>query len=397
MPVGSAAAAHSLPTSAGVPLDDSERADGPAPVASAPQATVDTVDTVDQVTSHDPVDAPPESITDARAAETQSQADGAKPAGLEPARPARHKPRPFRPEDSMVALVYHNLDRHFDAMQRELPRVISLVDADGVHQLRAASRRIRSTLKAFGDLLPRPQAERLSTELAWFAKVLGQVRDLDVHRASLDGRLSVLPSQTATDLEPYLRDLANGYSAARQALLEQVSGERSQRLMAAFASFLDRGPSQVALRRSAGQRARQNAVGYVEQALRRVRKVGRHLERDSPPERLHELRLRCKKFRYVLESFEPVFGDRLRTAVKAARRLQDSLGDIQDASVAAHHVQTYLDSMEPSQSSAACRLALAELMRLHGRDAADAQKRFRRAWKRFDTKVRKRKLRRLMH
>ena len=58
-------------------------------------------------------------------------------------------------------------------------------DAEGIHQMRVAMRRLRAVLATFAPLLP-PQPRRwASDELRWLADVLGEARDLDVFASSL--------------------------------------------------------------------------------------------------------------------------------------------------------------------------------------------------------------------
>ena len=50
---------------------------------------------------------------------------------------------------------------------------------------RVAARRLRSTLRVFGDVVDAAPAEELNNELAWYADLLGQVRDREVLNARL--------------------------------------------------------------------------------------------------------------------------------------------------------------------------------------------------------------------
>ena len=58
-------------------------------------------------------------------------------------------------------------------------------DAEGIHGLRTATRRLRSELGALEDLIDRHWREPIEGELKWLAGLLGGVRDLDVLTARL--------------------------------------------------------------------------------------------------------------------------------------------------------------------------------------------------------------------
>ena len=77
-----------------------------------------------------------------------------------------------------------------------------LDDAEAVHQTRVAARRYRSMLHVFADLFDSEDARRLDEELAWYAGLLGDLRDLHVLRDAMDGAIAELADELAIDLGP---------------------------------------------------------------------------------------------------------------------------------------------------------------------------------------------------
>jgi CHAD domain-containing protein len=55
------------------------------------------------------------------------------------------------------------------------------------------------------------------------------------------------------------------------------------------------------------------------------------LAKDPPPEQMHRLRLQAKRLRYTLELFRPCYGPGFESRLDALRKLQASLGDLNDA------------------------------------------------------------------
>jgi CHAD domain-containing protein len=53
-------------------------------------------------------------------------------------------------------------------------------EADGVHQMRVTTRRLRAALQAFPMILPQPATAGLRDELRWLGQVLGDARDAEV-------------------------------------------------------------------------------------------------------------------------------------------------------------------------------------------------------------------------
>jgi len=306
----------------------------------------------------------------------------------------RRAPRPCGPSDPLLILVYHDLDRQFEALQAALPQVNGEDGVVAVHRARNATRRLRGTLKVFRDLLPDPPVRRFRSELSWLADVLGQVRDLDVHRSRLEQSLARVPAIAASDIEPYVQYVEREHSVKSNGLADVLAGERLARLSADFAAFLDREPSRAALRRSLGFSARDGAAQYAVRSLRKLRRAGRRIGRHASADELHRFRIRCKRLRYQLESFEPVCEDCLRRPLKELKRLQDSLGAHHDAIVASQRLRASAASLGASEASTRCRQALHDLTGLETADAAASLDAFRHDWKRFEERIRPKKLRR---
>ena len=64
-----------------------------------------------------------------------------------------------------------------------------------VHKTRVAARRLRSTLRIFGDVVAADPAEELDAELQWYADLLGAVRDRDVLSSRLTKQIAELPQE----------------------------------------------------------------------------------------------------------------------------------------------------------------------------------------------------------
>src|SRR5207302_6077556 len=66
-------------------------------------------------------------------------------------------------------------------------------DPEAVHDMRVATRRMRSTLRTFRPLLDATRTEPLRRELHWLAGLLGAVRDGDVMAARLAEAIAAEP------------------------------------------------------------------------------------------------------------------------------------------------------------------------------------------------------------
>ncbi len=203
-------------------------------------------------------------------------------------------------------------------------------DPEDVHQARVATRRLRSDLRTFASLIEPQWADALRAELRWLGAEFGDVRDVDVLEERIRARIQALP-------------LTDGVAA--QALLERLreSGERARRdLIAAFDSqryaqlhhLLEDAGRAPHLGAGALMPATDALVPLVRRPWKKLKRAVHDLGSAPSDEALHQVRIRAKRCRYAADAAAPALGESYRRFARAVARLQDRLGEHQDAIVA---------------------------------------------------------------
>jgi CHAD domain-containing protein len=208
-------------------------------------------------------------------------------------------------------------------------------ESGSVHDMRVATRRLRSTLKSFGALLGSPGISSLRAELKWLADVLGQARDLEVLAPHLQDRLAQLPAQLV--IGPMQARVQSHFApraaSAREALLEALDSGRYLALLTALDQLLSAPPSAAALRPASD--VLPAAVRHARRrARRRARRAGRSPAGDARETALHETRKAVKDTRYAAELAAPSGDKKTRRLARRMKKLQSILGDHHDAVVA---------------------------------------------------------------
>ena len=248
-----------------------------------------------------------------------------------------------------------------------------------IHRARIALRRIRVALRFVVDIMP-AEVEEFRAGFRWIGRALGEIRELDVYAestAASDADDSSAPAAPG--------DLKQSISAERtkacKKLNELLESKRFAKLESTFAEFVDREPSPRMQRRWQSLRIGDAARGDVRESLKRVQKLGKKIDSDSPPEMLHKLRIRAKRLRYAAEFYEDFF-PQLRALARAAKKLQDVLGAYRDACDAAARLREFAqqDEREIDMDPEA---AIGELLRRQNERAAAARREFSGAWPRF--------------
>jgi len=207
---------------------------------------------------------------------------------------------------------------------------------DAVHQMRVATRRLRSMLSSFGQVLRRGECRWLARELKWLGDVLGAARDAEVLDAHLTESLDQVPPELAIGpVAARVRvHFAPVEAAARTAVLEALDSERYLELL----DGLDRLLADPPLTPDAGRSAAEVLPHAVRRTRRRLRRrMHRAANAPAGPDRdtaLHEARKAAKHARYSAEAVSPAFGKPARRFGQRVKKVQSALGDHHDRVVA---------------------------------------------------------------
>jgi len=238
----------------------------------------------------------------------------------------------IEPDATVGELAYAVLRRQLAVLSAKEPGTRLGEDPEELHDMRVATRRLRAALELFADVLP-IRARNFRVELGWVARVLGAVRDLDVQLHAQTAMVEPGEHELWADLTALL---TSEREAARSELLGALDSVRWERLKSGMASMVRQGPN----RRSTATRVAALAVvpDLIGSRQASVVKAARRAKRSSEAADFHRLRIRAKRLRYSLEFSAELFGGRTKRYTRQLAKLQNQLGLLQDAEVAANRL-----------------------------------------------------------
>ena len=209
-------------------------------------------------------------------------------------------------------------------------------NAEALHQMRVALRRLRAAISLFSDMLTDPQTEALKSELKWITGELGPAREFEVLLKHVADCERDAPGTALVSQE--LRGKREDALARARTAVESL---RFCNLALDTAAWIETGDWTRNPDDAAGMlRQRRFAAVAAEQLRRQWKKIlksGKHLDRLDPQHR-HKLRIQAKKLRYAAEFFAPAFPRKRATRrrkdfVASLQQLQDALGELNDIAV----------------------------------------------------------------
>lgn len=214
-------------------------------------------------------------------------------------------------------------------------KALDWTDIEGVHDMRVASRRLRSLVRDFAPYLNEKKAPR--KQMKELARSLGAVRDEDVAISALKKLRQNAEREVAAGIKQLIAIRRKRQTAARRHLRLAVSDAAIDELQEKFEAWL-----QSAATTRAKNLKEDSPVGLTFREMGREVISSQYGELDSLSsslfspfdiEPLHEMRIAAKRLRYSLELFSHCFGEGLKQLAKELAELQTSLGELHDCDV----------------------------------------------------------------
>ncbi|WP_028497729.1 CHAD domain-containing protein [Microvirgula aerodenitrificans] len=240
---------------------------------------------------------------------------------------------------SLKKLLALEIAHRIDAMRTCRKRALRGEDAESLHNLRVALRRLRSLTRPLQPLLT-PRIRRIERRLKRLVQDTNALRDAEVHQQWLSRLAPDLPPPS-----PRRKDAARLRRALKSGRLKRDLNLLRERLPRQLAKT----PKFALTRLLAG--------GCDAAQIELAHALSRSGFDDAAPQDLHNSRLLTKRVRYQAESYAVLLGDsRLALLATPCRELQDALGDLRDLEACA----ASLPQAEQKRAAARVRQARAE-------------------------------------
>ncbi len=225
-------------------------------------------------------------------------------------------------------------------------------DPEDLHDMRVATRRQRAAWRIFGEAFRAGRTKPHRGRLREVAARLGAVRDLDVLLEAADAYRADQTVAEQRGIEPLLATWRAHREDARVLLVRELDSDGYRRWLDDYAEFVRH--EGLAARKTLPtepHRVRDTAASRIQAAYEVVRAYEPVL-RWADADTLHELRIAGKWLRYSLEFVRETLGTDGDALIARVTALQDHLGLLHDADVAAHLARDFLLDQAGSLSDA---------------------------------------------
>jgi CHAD domain-containing protein len=235
---------------------------------------------------------------------------------------------------------------------RNVPGILKDHDTEFLHDYRICLRKIRSVLSLVKDVYPVEGTLRMRKMLGDLARQTNRLRDLDVYLLARDEYLGLLHPE----LRPALKGMFEDYAAEREVevrhTVAKLSAHATRQKLREIEEYFSE-ENQHKPSKAANLPVGPLVYRSIYKRYRKIRRIAAGIGAETPDETVHEVRIECKKLRYLLEFFsELIAKDDSAAMQKLLRRLQGRLGDFNDASVQQKSLLTYWEQKQNGQEVA---------------------------------------------
>jgi CHAD domain-containing protein len=219
---------------------------------------------------------------------------------------------------------------HLDAAAQAHARLLDDNDAEALHDLRVALRRLRSLLRAYRPWLGRTVPGKLRSRLKRLARATNEARDAEVQLAWLKQHRLRLTVRERAGVEWFRSELTARRDRAYRHIHDELVHDFARveaALRAAFTRAVRPGRAASARFGEVTARLVDEHAGALRAALASIGSLGDEAK-------IHATRIAAKRLRYLLEPVAPLLAGG-RERVRMLKRFQDDFGLLNDSFVRA--------------------------------------------------------------
>ncbi|MEJ2055228.1 MAG: CHAD domain-containing protein [Calditrichaceae bacterium] len=234
-----------------------------------------------------------------------------------------------------------------DVMQANVNGIEQDIDTEFLHDFRVAVRRTRAALSQLKPVFPLFVLAKYKKEFSLIGKSSNQLRDLDVYLLNEEKYKDMIPVGMRGNIDFLFDQFRRDRETAHGQFVRFIKSIHFKNILSSWIKFLRTDIAEIkGLPLAANKAIVEIAKPVIYKQLMKVLSLGSKIGEKSEDAKLHELRLECKKLRYLLEFFVSLFPKRnMDKFIGHLKALQDNLGSFNDYSIQQEFLHNYLSGM----------------------------------------------------
>lgn len=234
----------------------------------------------------------------------------------------------------------------FRIMRENVAGIIADTDTEFLHDFRIAIRRTRTMLGQVKKIFPEQAVIVFQQLFSGLGTLTNTTRDLDICLLRENHYCSLIPQNLHEGLKAFFTDVKLRREKERQQLIDWLKTDLDKVVFTPWEIFLaseKKGPNAAIL-------IIDTAKKTILARYKKIIKKRNCLDASSSDSELHQMRIECKKLRYLLEFFASLFPRKsISQLIRHLKKLQDVLGEYNDLRIQQNELTEYIRTLTPSK------------------------------------------------
>jgi CHAD domain-containing protein len=236
--------------------------------------------------------------------------------------------------------------------------IVADYDTEFLHDYRVSLRKVRSVFSLFKGVFNQEETAYLKQEFAALMQKTNILRDLDVYLLNKEKYFELVPVDTHEGLG-ILFDYFSRERKMEQKRVSKIVRSKTYLNEMGMLEKLFAGDSTLKAGPMGEEKSLVFACRSILKRYGKVCKIARSIDENTEDAVIHQLRINCKKLRYLMEFFSPLFpGNEVKTLINSLKLLQDNLGKFNDYSVQQKFLRQVLN--DKMHDFGGCEIKVAE-------------------------------------
>ena len=254
------------------------------------------------------------------------------------------KNQPRKDETSYCKFAAETILRLSRFFNEQLSGVVENKDIEYVHRTRVTSRRLRAAIPLFSYCMPKKQYKQWLKEIKNVTKLLGNARDLDVQIIFLQEYIeSLAENEPKFGIETLLKDHKNQRKLTQPYVAKGIEELDATNALDDLERFFKKTEIELANSSFNPQIVLEKAHWQISFRLDDFLCMEKYVHQETQKTKHHKMRIYAKKTRYTMETFAPLYKDKLSKEIETFKEYQDILGEMHDCDVWKEKILQYTD------------------------------------------------------
>lgn len=211
--------------------------------------------------------------------------------------------------------------------------IIADYDTEFLHDYRVSFRKVRSVLSLFKGVFSPEITVKLKRVFAEIMQGTNRLRDLDVYLLERENYFRMVPETSHVGLTLLFDHLQQERKKELKKVTKTLKNKEYGRYIKKLQKLFNTG-SEFEMGANGEQPSKEFGCRLILKRYGQVCRIAGRIDANTKDALVHELRISCKKLRYLMEFFTPLFDEKeIKKLIKSLKVLQDNLGKFNDYSV----------------------------------------------------------------